>query len=182
MTRERGLSLIDFFIAISIAALLLSSGLPDLRNFMLKQSTTAETQQILRHLKKTRELAVFSGRDMIFCGVDTENNCVGDNFKRFVIFFDQNGNRKVDAGETVESELELKYSGKVSLRVGTGSYFRFTHTGETRPSGSVFLCPADRDPTLFRRISTNFTGRPYIARPGPGGMVVRVDGNPIECG
>lgn len=182
MTRERGVSLIDFFVAISIAALLLSSGLPDFRYFLSKQSAVAETQQILRHLKKTRELAVFSGRDMIFCGVNAENKCVGNDFQRFVIFFDQNGNRQVDAGETVESELKLKYPGKISLRVGTGSYFRFAHNGETRPSGSIFLCPADGDPKLFRRVSTNLTGRPYIARPGRDGVVERADGDPIECG
>jgi type IV fimbrial biogenesis protein FimT len=182
MVRERGVSLIDMFVAISIAALLLSSGLPDFRHFLLKHNTAAETQQILRHLKKTRELAVFSGREMIFCGVNAENKCVGNNFQRFVIFYDQNGNRKVDADETVESELKIKYSGKVSLRVGTGSFFRFTHNGETRPSGSVFLCPANGDPKLFRRVSTNFTGRPYIARPGPDGIVVRADEDPIDCG
>lgn len=181
MPRERGLSLIDLFVAIAISALLLSMGLPNFRHFMLKNNANTDAHQILRYLKKTRELAVLSGKEMIFCGIDAEQKCVRDDIQRFAIFFDENGNRRVDDGETIESELALNYPGKIYLRVSKTNHFRYFNSGETRPSGSIFLCPENGDRTLIRRVSTNLSGRPYIARPKSNGIVARADGKPVDC-
>lgn len=181
MPREKGLTLIDLFIAITLAALLLGLGVPNFRHFSVKQKVDTDVRQIFRHLQKTRELAVFSGREMIFCGVNAEQQCVSDDIRRFVIFFDENANLRVDEEETVESELVVNYPGKVHARVGQTNYFRYFSNGETRPSGSVFLCPHNNDPKLIRRVSTNLSGRPYIARPRPNGIVAKVDRSPVDC-
>jgi Tfp pilus assembly protein FimT len=180
MPKGKGLSLIDLLIAISISVLLLGLGLPDFRQFMSKHDADTTTRQIFRSLQKARELAVLSGNGMLFCGVDAEQKCVSDDITRFVIFFDQNKNGQVDGEEAVESELELNYRGRISVNIPR-NYFRYFNNGETRPSGSIFLCPQSGDSKFIRRISTNFSGRPYIARPNADGIVVNVDRSPIDC-
>lgn len=180
MPREKGLSLIDLFIAIAISALLLGLGMPDFRHFMAKNNADSTTRQIFRSLQKTRELAVLSGNEMLFCGIDAEQKCVSDDITRFVIFFDENKNDRVDGEEAIESELELDYPGRIHVNIPR-NYFRYFNNGETRPSGSIFLCPQNGDSKLIRRISTNFSGRPYIARPRPNGIVANTDRSPIDC-
>lgn len=181
MPREKGISLIDLFVAIAISAILLGLGMPEFRHFTAKNSTDAATRQMFRHLQKTRELAVLSGNEMVFCGINAEQKCVPDNMTKFVIFFDQNKNGRVDNDESIESELELDYPGKIRLNVSSKEYFRYFNNGETRPSGSIFLCPNNGDANLIRRVSTNLSGRPYIARPRRDGMVANADRSPINC-
>lgn len=179
MLREKGISLIDLFAAIAIFAILLGLGMPDLRRFVAKNSTDATTREIFRHLQKTRELAVLSGNEMIFCGVDGEQKCVAEDMTHFVIFFDKNKNGEVDGDERVESELALNYSGTIRVNIPR-QYFRYMNNGETRPSGSIFLCPHNRDAELIRRVSTNFSGRPYIARPERDGIVAGADNCEVQ--
>lgn len=178
MTRRQGFSLIELVITIAIAALLLGVGIPDLQQIFSKHSADAEARQILRHLQKTRELAVFSGRDMIFCGIDAEKKCVRDDITRFVIFFDGNNNRQVDENETVESELKLDFAGDVRLRASGKRFIRYFNDGTANPFGSIFLCPRRAEPALIRRVITNMPGRPYLGRAEANGIVA--DG-PANC-
>jgi type IV fimbrial biogenesis protein FimT len=180
MPKEKGLTLIDLFVAMAISAIMLGLGLPELQQLILRQKVDVSTRQIFRHLQKTRELAVLSGNAMIFCGVNAELKCVSEDITRFVIFFDENKNGQVDEGESVASELLIDFPGKIRTNVPR-SYFRYFNNGETRPSGSIFLCPKNGDQKLIRRVSTNFTGRPYIARPAQQGIVLGADRNPINC-
>jgi prepilin-type N-terminal cleavage/methylation domain len=178
MTREQGFSLIELIIAVAIAALLLGVGLPDLQRIFSKHNADAEARQILRHLQKTRELAIFSGHEMIFCGIDAEKKCVRDNIGRFVIFFDGNNNRQVDDDETVESELQLDFAGDARLRASGMRFIRYFNDGSANPYGSIFLCPRQVEPTLIRRVITNMPGRPYLARAGADGIVAA---GPVNC-
>jgi len=181
MTKDRGLTLIDLLITIAIAALLLGVGLPNFHSFFAKQQADAHAHQILRQLQKTRELAVFSGNEMIMCGIDAEQKCVRDHIRRFVTFVDQNGNRKVDAEDTVESELQLNYSGEVYLRASGARFIRYFNDGTANPLGSIFLCPKNAEPTLIRRATINMSGRPYLARPRSDGIVTNADASAINC-
>ena len=180
MPREKGISLIDLFIAMAISAILLGVGVPEFRQFTAKNSSDTTARQIFRHLQKTREIAVLSGNEMLFCGINAEQKCVADNIERFVIFFDENKNGQVDSDERVESELALAYSGKIRTNV-PNQYFRYFNNGETRPSGSIFLCPQNGDAKLIRRVSTNMSGRPYLARAEADGIVADSGGSPINC-
>lgn len=180
MAREKGLTFIDLVVAIAIFSVLLGLGIPSFRSFMFKQNSDASVRQVFRHLQKARELAVLSGNEMIFCGIDEEQKCIRENATRFVIFFDANKNGRVDEGEAVESELNSRYPGQIHTNIPK-SFFRFFPNGATRPSGSIIFCPANHDPKLVRRVSTNLSGRPYIARPNAAGFVVDSSRNPIRC-
>lgn len=179
---ERGLTLIEYIIVIAIMAILLGAAAPNLSTFFRKQQADASAHQIWRQLQKTRELAVYSGRDMTLCGIDANNNCIRDNIRSLAIFFDANENRKIDADENVESLLEMQIEGNLRLQAGgTGRYIQYHHDGTANPLGSFIVCPKDANPRLIRRVTTNRAGRPYLARPGPDGVVLAFDGAFIDC-
>jgi Tfp pilus assembly protein FimT len=164
MIRLKGTSFIELLAGIAIVGLLVGINSPDLRQIFVKSRIDTDARLILRHLQKTREVAVLSGQEMIFCGVDAEQNCVRDDIKRFVSFYDHNKNRKVDSDEMVVSELQLNFPGHAYLRASGAHYMRYFNDGSANPYGSVFLCPSSNNPTMIRRITNQMAGRPYLAR------------------
>lgn len=182
-SRERGLTLIELITAIAIIALLLGAAIPNLGHFFRKQQADAQAHLLLRHLHKTRELAVYSGHEMILCGIDESNACIRDNFRRLAIFSDANENRKIDADEKIESLLELNFDGNIRLNAsGTARYIRYYPHGSANPFGSFILCPHSNDAHLIRRVTNQMAGRAYLARPEADGVVAGSDQSPISCG
>jgi len=181
--RERGLTLLDLIMAIAVIALLMGIAIPNLDFFFRKQQADAQSHLLLRHLHKTRELAVHSGREMVMCGIDNNNVCRRDNFRKLAIFHDANNNRQIDENENIESLLELNFSGTVRLNASsTSRYIRYYAHGAAQPYGSFILCPRDNSPYLIRRITTQRAGRAYLARPEADGIVAHDDKRPINCG
>jgi Tfp pilus assembly protein FimT len=164
--RARGLTFTDLMATLAIFTLLLGAAVPNLQYFFLKQQADAHAHLILRHMQKTREIAVLSGRNMTICGLNEENICSPSNFRTIAIFQDANENRKVDEDEIIESQLELDFEGRVLLRAGAMRFIRYYHHGGANPMGGFVLCPQSGDATLVRRISTQMAGRPYLARSG----------------
>jgi type IV fimbrial biogenesis protein FimT len=181
--RERGLTLIELITAIAIIALLLGTAIPNFSYFFRKQQADAQAHLLLRHLHKTREVAVYSGREMILCGIDTDSACVRDKFRTLAIFHDTNDNRKIDTDEKIESLLELNFDGDIRLNAsGTARYIRYYHHGGANPFGSFILCPHNNDAQLIRRVTNQRAGRAYLARPEVDGVVANADNSPINCG
>src|SRR5690606_34762283 len=118
MKKKKGITFTELLLVVAILGLLVGTATPNLGGYFLKQQTDTNTRQIFRHLQKTRELAVFSGKEMVFCGVNDTMECIRDDIKNFVIFFDANKNRKVDEDEQIEAEFTPDYNGKIHLRGG----------------------------------------------------------------
>jgi type IV fimbrial biogenesis protein FimT len=181
--RERGLTLLDLIVTIAIIALLMGVAIPNLDFFFRKQQADAQAHLLLRHLHKTRELAVYSGREMIVCGIDSNNVCSRDNFHTMAIFHDANENRKIDEVEKVESLLEFSFNGNIRLNAsGTARYIRYYAHGAAQPYGSFILCPHSENAHLIRRVTNQMAGRAYLARPEANGIVANFDKSPINCG
>lgn len=181
--RERGLTLVELITVIAITALLLGAALPDLSHFFRKQQADADAHQLLRQLHKTRETAVFSGREMILCGIDDNQICSRDNFRTLAIFHDANANRAIDPDEKIESLLDLDFDGEIHLKAsGTARYIRYYAHGGANPFGSFILCPHNKDTRLIRRVTNQMAGRAYMARPAADGVVAGADQAPVDCG
>lgn len=178
-SRERGLTLIELITAIAIIALLLGTAIPNLGHFFRKQQADAQAHLLLRHLHKTREIAAYSGREMLVCGIDNNRICTRDNIRELAIFHDANNNRQIDENERIESLQELDFDGNIQSNV---RYIRYYSHGAANPFGSFILCPRSNDPHLIRRVTNQMAGRAYLARPEADGVVANGDKSPINCG
>jgi type IV fimbrial biogenesis protein FimT len=182
MKKDKGTTVFEVLVTIALAALLLGAAAPNLRSYKLKQESDTAAREILRHLTKARELAVFSGKEVLFCGVDDNMKCTRDKIKKFVVFVDENGDRKVNQKEKIEFELAAEFDGSLHLRASSrAGFIRYHNDGRAHPYGSFYLCPKKEDKYLIRRISANMSGRSYVARPLEKGLVAHVDKKPINC-
>lgn len=182
MKVRQGFTLFDLMVSIAITGILLGLGAPSVEHILAKSSADANAHVIWRTLTKTRETAVLSGKETTFCGIDSHNRCVRDNIRTLVIFHDDDRDRQLDATESPIHRVDLNYSGTVTLRASNQTYILYTHNGYANPFGSVVTCHSSGKSRYIRRISTNRSGRPYLATDRNGdGVVAGARGEPIKC-
>ncbi len=92
---EQGLTLIELLIVISIAAILMTIGLPAMAGFVAENRVTAKTNLMMAHIQYARHSAVTLRSNVVACPSDDQQTCSGSNRwdGGWIIFVDRNNNR-----------------------------------------------------------------------------------------
>lgn len=179
---QHGFTLIDLCTAFMILALLAGIAFPNLHFFYAKNHNDAVAHDILRSLQIARFTAVTAGQNILICATDEHNQCTNRNIQKFTLFVDENDNGVLDMNEHIHSILEVNSAANaIHLNDPSRTTIRFNAQGFAHPPASFIVCPATHNPRLIRRISVNRTGRSYVAKPRPNGIVAFFDRKPIEC-
>jgi len=173
----RAFTLIELITAIAIITILLSAGIPGLQSLSAKSSISAAISSMAAHLQLARSEAIKRASQVILCPSLDQEHC-SDSFewqKGFIIYADNNGNRKRDSNETL-----LRFHRPDNDRVRI-----FTSAGRKKlaykPSGmapgstaTITVCHRTRiaEP---RAIILSNPGRPRFSK-------TRADGSSLECG
>lgn len=183
MERQQGLTLIELLVTVTLLSLLLSAAMPALSYWFNKQQADGAAYSALRHVAKARALAVEDNRRISFCGVNNSNECVRNNIREYVVFYDRAYDHAIDSDDKVYSRFKLSYSGRVRLRVGTATFIAFEPSGYARVPGSLYFCPKSGDKKLMRRVTVSSAGRPYYAPKDAGkGYVLTPEGQEVtDC-
>ncbi len=164
---NRGFSLIELMVVMSIAAILLAIGVPSFRSLMQHQKMTATVNDFFAAINLTRSEAIQRGTR-----VDLVPAEASDWNKGWIVFIDDNNNQKADAGEQIIFSHGPTPAGMAITSAFTDSqvkYLAYNGTGRTRTnassqtpqSGHVSFTMDEQ----VRKIMVNFLGRPRVCNP-----------------
>ena len=152
-----GFTLIELLVTVSIAAILLTLAIPNMRDFMLNNRLVTQNNELALALAYAKSEAVKRGARVTVCSRQTDTTCAGtttweSGWLVYVDgnangslddFVDANGNGVLDPGET-PPETILKVQGPLqggnTLRAGRNR-IHFQSTGFSAGSNTTFtLC------------------------------------------
>lgn len=174
MRRQGGLTLWELLCTLSIAAVLLTAGVPAFRAFLLDARLTADVNAWVLAVQFARSEAAKRGRPVIVCKTDDTRRC-GDS------------SLPVDAGWMVYVNLDDEYPPSRSPSepllymhdkeiagtvLSNRPYYEF-RVGRRSTNGTIVLCD-QRGTPVAKAVIVSYTGRPRVDR-------VDADGRPLKC-
>jgi len=183
-SRQSGFTLLEMMTAISVAAIVLALGIPNMRQFMWNSAMTSAANDLVIAITTARAEAVKSRTQTIMCFARSPNAttpaCDGTSADGWIVFVDSNSNAGVDAGEQVlirHDPLPAHITAKLNPSTN-GRYRAFAPTGFPRSIGtlgnpitSVVLCDHRGNSSEYgetqstaRGITIGVTGRARVTR------------------
>ncbi|WP_411685706.1 GspH/FimT family pseudopilin [Aeromonas caviae] len=96
---EKGFTLLELMIAVSLGVILLGIGAPAMSSLLNENTLKFESQTILKYLRFARSQAIDNQQSVTACLADANDNCVTANPTQFLVFVDDNGNDVFNNGE-----------------------------------------------------------------------------------
>lgn len=173
--RMCGFTLIEVMTSISIAMLLLTSGIPAMQSLVQRNLHTTHINTFVGHLHYSRSEAIKRGTSVVMCRSTDERHCsqTAGWHTGWIVFADKNNNREVDGQETL---LRIAQGWEDGISVTSGLRRRVVYQPNGFSPGTngtyVFCNPAY--PQLARAVILSNTGRPRLSETRP-------DGSPLGC-
>lgn len=148
--QQAGFTLYELMITLTVVAIILSFGIPNLRDFTLNSRMTSTANDLHAAFLMARSEAAHAKTNVTICAsADPMGaaNCGGSWDQGYVVFIDDNANQARDAGEAILRSHPPADSG-VLLRVANGAtYFMYAptglgrlDTGANQPLSQVVIC------------------------------------------
>lgn len=161
MTQQKGLTLIELMITISIASILLASGLPAFNHLIEKNRMVSEVNSLHSFLQVGRTKAIEGNVKVTICPSSDGKNCTRDWSNGYILFIDENADRTFDENETLIRK-ELIANEEISLRwraFGVKTSLQWHQSGITNHQNGLFeFCYKER-PKLARALIVSKSGR-----------------------
>ena len=168
--RQNGFTLFELIVAIAIAALLVSVGVPNMRAMIMDNRIITHANQFVATINAARSSAVRYQRPAIICSTANFDaatpTCSGstDWSDGWIVWVDKNLDATTTADEIVVVSPPL--GGSVSMNGGSANRFSYDARGfGTAPGDAMNVCD-DRSGETGRVIRVNAAGRVHIARQG----------------
>ena len=101
--RENGFTLAELLVTLAIGALLLSMAVPSYTGFVQNSRQITSANELLSTLHFARDLAITRNRRITVCPSNAGLTCEAVDWNEgWLVFADQDGDRQVDPGETIE--------------------------------------------------------------------------------
>lgn len=200
-TLQRGLSLIELLVTMSIAVILLTIGVPSFVDFVTSSSATNYANDLITDINYARSEAITRGMRVVICKGPTASNCTTGQWEAgWKVFVDCNENNvrnttavcpDWDNDGTGDAEPVLRVHAALptgwTLR-GNGTLnnmLRFWPDGRPLNNGTYALCQGNvMNATVGRAVAINRTGRARLAtdtNSPPDGMPNNDAGANIGC-
>lgn len=170
--KTRGLSLIEMLVVLSLCAVLLAMGLPDLTHSFRALKLRQTTDSLLMHMSLAKSEAIKRNARVAICKSLDGLRCLdtGGWERGWIVFHDANNSGTREMTEDIVRSVRFE-DPSVSIS-GNGNIYRylsFSPMGNTRllngafQAGTFTICPAVRNSLDARQIIINSTGRIRLA-------------------
>ena len=167
---QKGLTLVELLITITIVAILLGVGVPNLTTFVKNNRILSQTNLFMLSVKTARSEAMTQRAIVTLCQSNDGENCGGSWSDGHIAFLDVNADGVVDDGETVILANVLE-STAIAVTYTGGNFVTFDRRGRAvGSSGAMTFCD-ERGDDYARGIVIDPIGRskPYEGTPSCGG-------------
>lgn len=157
---ERGVTLIELLVTLSIAAVVLTLAIPNFRDFLLNSRLTSQTNEFVLALASAKSEAVKRGTLVTVCSRATDTSCAGSTTwdTGWLVFVDGDVAGTVD-GTDIVLQVYSTLEGNNTLRAGARQRVTFQNTGFSSGFNDTFrLCDA-RGTATARSIVVSQQGR-----------------------
>lgn len=155
---QRGFNLLELMVAITVTGILLSVGVPTLRDMTMRQRIVASTQDLQLDLTLARQEAVTRGTSVSVCTSADGATCSNDGWEqRRIVFADLNANGAIDVNDEA-----IKFSAALVdglTATSADGFLTFNATGAVAAASLINVCH-----TGFkgRNIRVKRTGHPVV--------------------
>ena len=166
MVHNKGFTLIDVLIALSISAIVFGFAIPSFGDLVKKNQTHTAVNHLSRILNYARTLSISTTEVVTICPQQDEY-CGKDWSNGFLIFIDKNNNGKREESEQIDRiESLTTSSGKLKWAAfGSRYYLKYRPSGSAyQQNGSFTYCPKNNDPHYAHQIIINHAGRIRLAQ------------------
>jgi len=99
--RQRAFTLVELMIALAILVIAVSLAAPSMTQLYRKHQLDAYQAELMRLIVQARQHALINQRRVTLCALNAQGGCVSLKAGVLTSFVDGNGNRALDAGETL---------------------------------------------------------------------------------
>lgn len=167
--QQRGFTLVETMVTLSLAAASLTAGVPMLKGMSDSMRLKSVSEGYFHSLMLGRSEAIKRNARVVLCKSADANTCTtqGRWEQGWLVFHDANNNAKLDAGETVLARQEALPRGvRLSGNQPVASYVSYTSLGNAATTGGGFqagtftLCNQSAGKADAREIVIASSGRP----------------------
>lgn len=160
LRRQRGITLIELLVTLSIAAILLTVAVPNFITFVQNNRLATQANDLVTMLNYARSESVKRNQRITVCSSTTGSACAGSTTWEtgLLVFADTNGDGVVDGGEDI-LQVRQEMEGNNTLRAGIRTRVTYQATGFSSGFNDTFRLCDSRGTASARAIVVSNQGR-----------------------
>ena len=167
MRRNAGFTLIELVTTLSVMTILASIAAPSFAGFVERQRASAAISSLMTHMALARMSAITRNRRAVLCPTTDGQHCeAGTDWSTgWMLFADDDGNRKVDAADDI-LRIDLEPTSRHLRVFSTSDRQQLRYLPDGRSAGTnltVSIC--NKGGELLGQVIVNNMGRPRSERP-----------------
>ena len=158
---DKGFTVIELLVTLSVAGILLSVAAPSYRDFVQESRITAQSNSLLSSIMLTKSESIKRNSTATICPSTNGIACTGGTVwsNGWIVFADADGNGAVDAGEEI-IQVGAAFTGGNTLQTSVGDLrVTFTANGFSMGFNSTFSLCDSRGNAHSRALILNNQGR-----------------------
>lgn len=159
---QKGFTLIELMVAVSIAAILLTLAVPSFDGVILSSRLSSFANSFVAAAQVARGEALKRNAPVRLCRSANGTSCAtaGGWQQGWIVFADTNNNGTVDAGETI---IQIQQAITTGYQLTGDTYsIAFQSLGDVSPSANLVVCRAAPLGSQERRITISAIGRTAV--------------------
>ncbi|MFT2092915.1 GspH/FimT family pseudopilin [Paraglaciecola sp. 2405UD69-4] len=180
MKQQKGVTLIEMMIVISIIAIVLLFVAPSMQSIIIKNRIVSEINDSSALIQFARHTAINEQALTVVCPSADYATCSTDWNDPKIVFIDEDANSNRGNDETLLVSVEA--SSDTNVATVSKDIIRFTENGSALNIVEYKICHKDGDATYARGLTINLQGRVKMGKDSDAnGIVEDSAGNDLSC-
>ena len=157
MKQQKGVTLIELMITVSIVAIILAFVSPSIQSILINNKIVAEINETSSLIQYARHHAIDEQAQVVVCPSKDYSACSSDWNDPKIVFIDHDNNAIRSATEDLL--VTIGATSGTSLMTNSTNIIMFSGTGEANLATEILLCHKDGKAEYARSLSVSLQGR-----------------------